>query len=68
MIRIDARGMSCPQPVLLTKKGLEQNPEGVEVLIDSNVAKGNIMRFAENTGYKVEVLTQEEEFILTIRK
>ncbi|MFA6782622.1 MAG: sulfurtransferase TusA family protein, partial [Sedimentibacter sp.] len=26
MKRIDTCGMSCPQPVLMTKKSLEENP------------------------------------------
>ena len=31
--KVDARGYSCPQPVLITKKSLEENPEAI--LIDN---------------------------------
>lgn len=31
MITIDARGLSCPQPVLLTKQALDAHPEGCRV-------------------------------------
>ena len=40
--KVDARGYSCPQPVLITKKSLEENPEGVEVLVDNNTACMNV--------------------------
>ncbi len=36
--KIDARGFSCPQPVLMSKKGLEESPCGIEVLVDNNAA------------------------------
>lgn len=65
---IDARGLSCPQPVLLTKKAIEKNPEGIQVLVDNTTARNNIVRFASNSGYKVEVNTQGSDFLLTLRK
>ncbi len=65
---VDARGLSCPQPILLTKKALQLFPEGVEILVDSNIAKGNIERFAKNSGYKVEVREDDETFRLFLRR
>lgn len=65
---IDARGLSCPQPVLLTKKGIEKNPEGVQVIVDNTTARDNITRFAGNSGYKVEVSNQGSDFLLTLKK
>jgi tRNA 2-thiouridine synthesizing protein A len=66
--QIDARGISCPQPVLMTKKGLEESPEGIQVLVDNNTAKANVSRFAKNAGYKVEVSEENEDYVLTMRK
>lgn len=65
---VDARGLSCPQPILLTKKALQLFPEGVEILVDSNIAKGNIERFAKNSGYKVEVREDDETYRLFLRR
>jgi TusA-related sulfurtransferase len=48
--QIDARGLSCPQPVLLAKKGIEKNPSGIQVLVDNTTARDNISRFAGNSG------------------
>lgn len=66
--KIDARGLSCPQPVLMTKKGVERHPEGIQVLVDNTTARDNITRFAGNSGYKVEVKEQGVDFLLTLTK
>lgn len=68
MKQIDARGMSCPQPVLMVKKALEENPDGITVYVDNTTAKGNIERFASNSGYKVESRRSDDDFVLTLVK
>jgi tRNA 2-thiouridine synthesizing protein A len=56
MIEIDARGLSCPIPVVKTKKVLEDKPnEIIVVLVDSAVARENVSRLATNIGYKVNM-------------
>lgn len=66
--KIDARGISCPQPVLMTKKGLEKNPEGVKVLLDNTTACMNVTRYLEHVGYKVNIKESDDEFTLTAIK
>lgn len=68
MVRVDTCGMSCPQPVLMTKKALDKNTNGVEIIVDNQVAKGNVERFLKNSGYKVSVEEQEEVFIIKAEK
>ena len=66
---VDARGLSCPQPVLLTKQALRQAAGGVvEVLVDTVTSRENVRRMAEASGYTVQVEQIGEEFKLTIRK
>lgn len=65
---IDARGRACPEPVLMTKKALSANPEGVEILVDNVTAMENIKRFAANQGYQVTVEEQGEDYLLKITK
>ncbi len=62
--KIDARGMSCPQSVLMTKKGVQESPAGVEVWVDDSTARGNVERFLRNLGYVVEVTEQGEEYLI----
>jgi len=68
MKKIDTCGMSCPQPVLMTKKALEESSEGLDIIVDNNTAKGNVERFLKNSGYKVTITENEDNFILEARK
>ncbi len=65
MLKVNTCGMSCPQPVLMTKKALAQNPAEVEVITDNLTAKNNVERFLKNAGYNVEIKkadTDEEDY------
>jgi len=56
MIEIDARGLSCPVPVVKTQKALQENPgERLTVLVESEVSKENVSRLARSRGYSVKV-------------
>ncbi|MCX8110568.1 MAG: sulfurtransferase-like selenium metabolism protein YedF [Syntrophorhabdaceae bacterium] len=54
---IDARGLACPQPVLLTKKALETKKD-IIVLVDNETALENVKRFAINSGCHVSVIEE----------
>ncbi len=68
MEKIDVRGMSCPQPVLMTKNAIEKHPEGIDILVDNNTAKNNITRFLKNLGYKLEFKNEEDGTLIVVRK
>lgn len=68
MKRIDTCGLSCPQPVLLTKKFLTEHPEGGEILVDNQTARENVVRMAESLGYNVNVEVQEDGFVIKAKK
>ncbi len=51
---IDARGLSCPQPVILAKKGIEKHGE-IIVLVDDTTALENVRRMGGSSGCKVDV-------------
>ena len=67
---VDARGLSCPMPVVMVQKEVANNaPAQLEVLVDDRCAVENITRFAGNNGYAVEVReATDEEFSLTLTK
>ena len=68
-MRIDARGLSCPQPVLMTKKGVDESPNGVEVLVDNMTACNNVKKFLKNAGFNVTVEeVGDEEFLISSSK
>jgi TusA-related sulfurtransferase len=66
---VDARGLSCPVPVIRTKEVLDGDPEGeVTVLLDEEVAKENVSRLARGMGWSVEVREDGDEYELTLRR
>ncbi|MFH1624673.1 MAG: sulfurtransferase-like selenium metabolism protein YedF [Pseudomonadota bacterium] len=66
---IDARGLACPQPVINTKKALEEIGEGIiTVMVNSVVSRDNVRRFAESQGCTVEIEEKEGGYSLHIAK
>ncbi|MSU01523.1 sulfurtransferase TusA family protein [Tissierella pigra] len=66
---IDARGRSCPEPVIMTKNQIDSSPNiSLEVLVDTHVAVENITRFATGKGYNVNVEENNRDFKLIIKK
>lgn len=51
---VDARGLACPQPVVLTKKALEK-ADDLTVIVDNATAEQNVSRLAEGHGLEVSV-------------
>lgn len=64
MIRVDARGKACPEPVVLAIKELDalaaanRPGEWVEVLVDNEVAVENLKRLASSRSFEVQVSTE----------
>ena len=67
MNQVDARGYSCPEPVLMTKNALKSGTPLV-VLVDNMTPVQNITRFASNAGYKVSHKAMGDDFEITIDK
>jgi selenium metabolism protein YedF len=68
MREVDARGFACPQPVLMTKKAIEEGEEEFIVWVDNAGSAGNVARFAKEWGYEVAVEEREEGFKIRLRK
>ena len=52
---LDCQGLACPQPVILTKKALDQRPSQLTVIVDNAAAKENVSKFAAAAGYGVNI-------------
>ena len=68
-MKIDCRGLACPQPVLETKRALE-NPGGEEIVIvlDDPASKENVRRFAESQGHRVSLSEAKGVFEVRIER
>lgn len=67
---IDCKGLNCPLPVINTKKYFDGIKNGVGIIVvDNEVAKNNVVKFATSNGYEYEVNNQGDNvFEVTIVK
>lgn len=68
MTQLDARGLSCPEPVIMVQKAMLKNDSAYEIIVDNAASRENVTRFAEHKGYKVSVQEQSGEYTLTMKK
>ncbi len=54
MKEVDARGLSCPQPVLLTRRAMQEG-QPVVTLVDNETARDNVARMARAAGWGVSI-------------
>lgn len=65
----DARGLLCPEPVLIAKREMDQLGSGTfRVLVDTAAARDNIIRLAKNQKWEISIEPNRDEFILTLKK
>ncbi len=66
---IDVRGLSCPLPVIKTKKALEGKiNEPILVLIDTEVSVENISRLLKSISYKFKIEKKDDIYHLLINQ
>jgi tRNA 2-thiouridine synthesizing protein A len=64
MKRIDARGLSCPQPVVLTDQAIAAGNTDLEILVDNEVARENVMRLTAKRGLKTDTRREGEDILI----
>ena len=66
---VDARGYSCPTPVVMVQSEVKKNaPVELKVLVDNQCSVENVTRFGESCGYRVTVTPEGRDFCLLLRK
>ena len=68
MQTLDARGLSCPEPVIMLRKAMMSKENEYEITVDNVTSRENVTRYAEHQGCTVEVAENNGEYILSIRK
>ena len=59
---VDARGLSCPQPVLMTMDEIKRaSQEEIEILVDTDTSRENVSRAALSKGWTVKEVKEEGE-------
>ncbi len=68
MATVDARGLSCPQPVILTRQAIAAGEFPIEVLVDTATSRDNVSRAAQRAGLQVTVEEAPTGFRLVINR
>ncbi len=66
--KIDARGLSCPQPVVLTRKAIDAGLTSLEIMVSSEVSKENVLRALGTGKFTAEVSRNGDDIIITAVK
>ena len=69
MTSIDARGLSCPAPVIKAKNAIKAlPPEGglVQILVDNSLAAENLERMSAAVGYSCMIEEEDGTYTVTI--
>ena len=67
---VDARGLSCPQPVMMTLDKIKEIESGeIEVLVDTDTSKENVCRAAHSKGWDIiEIREEKDTYRIKIKK
>jgi selenium metabolism protein YedF len=64
---VDARGLACPQPVIQTRKAMQQT-DLIVTVVDSETSVNNVSRMAQKAGWQVNVVPGEGDFRIELNK
>lgn len=67
-MKIDAKGLSCPEPVLLVMEAVEKGEAEIEIAVDTNISLENVTRNLEKNGYTVSSTKADDFFVITGKK
>ena len=68
MKHLDARGLSCPEPVIMIRKAMMGKEDRYEMVVDNPTSKENVTRYGQHQGYQVAVIEQGGEYTLVMTK
>lgn len=65
---VDARGLSCPQPVIMARQAIEKGIFPIEVRVDTVTSRENVRRMAQANNYMVEVKDDGDDFLVILKR
>lgn len=65
---LDARGLSCPEPVIMIRKAMASGENAYQIVVDNLTSKENVTRYANHQGYQVNVSEEDGEYTLSITR
>ena len=68
MFEVDARGLSCPQPLMMTNDAIKSQEGPIKVLVSEPHQRTNVEKFAKDKGKKVTVTEVGSEYEIVIEQ
>ncbi len=65
MKTLDARGLQCPQPLMMAKKELDASADALKITVTNEAAVANLSHLAKRMGRSIEVAQGDGEWTLT---
>ncbi len=65
---IDAKGLACPQPVILTFQQIKKEDEDFDVLVDDEASRENVIRLLKKYEKRFSLEKSGKETIFHIKK
>lgn len=66
---VDARGLTCPQPVILTKRVMDEGDVSeITTIVDNTTSLENVKKLANSQGYAAAVEEKDGEFHINLSK
>jgi len=67
VVMVDARGLACPEPLMMAKSALNRaGTRVVEITVDTATSRNNILRMAERERREAEARTDGDDFVVRI--
>lgn len=64
---VDVRGLACPQPVIQTRKAMEE-ADRIVTVVDNESALTNVSRMAQKAGWQVNVVSKGKEYQIELAR
>jgi len=65
---VDARGKTCPQPVIMTKREADAGENEITVIVDNETSKENVLKFGSKLDYKTNVVEKSDGIYIYLNK
>ncbi|MBN2681793.1 MAG: sulfurtransferase-like selenium metabolism protein YedF [Bacteroidales bacterium] len=70
MKKVDAKGKVCPQPLIMTRKAIEELKENdpLLILVDNEASMKNVCKFLEDHGMNPEIVVKGNVYEISVGK
>ena len=65
---VDVRGLSCPEPLMLTSQAIDEGTFPIEVWVDSVTSRENIRRLASSRKLKISIRDTSVGYLIRLDK